>query len=86
MGDSRAQGVVRGSRFYHADLGITLAFPSGWIVDNQPTKVLAYPAAKDAMMEVSAQPIPPDTEPKELLGRLLQGAPTRPRNRSRSMA
>ena len=46
VGDSRAQGVVRGSRFYHADLGITLAFPSGWIVDNQPTKVLAYPAGQ----------------------------------------
>ena len=28
VGDSRAQGVVRGSRFYHADLGITLAFPA----------------------------------------------------------
>jgi predicted Zn-dependent protease len=76
MGDSRAQGVVRGSRFYHADLGITLAFPTGWIVDNQPTKVLAYPASKDAMMEVSAQPIPPNMAPKEFLGRLLQGAPT----------
>src|SRR5512135_237686 len=31
LGDSRAQGVVRGSRFYHADMGFTVAFPSGWI-------------------------------------------------------
>ena len=54
VGDSRAQGVVRGSRFYHADLGITLAFPTGWIVDNQRAKVIAYTAAKDAVMEVSA--------------------------------
>ena len=46
MGDSRAQGVVRGSRFYHADLGITLAFPTGWIVDNQRTKVVAYTAGE----------------------------------------
>jgi predicted Zn-dependent protease len=76
VGDSRAQGVVRGSRFYHADLGITLAFPTGWIVDNQRTKVMAYPATKDAMIDVSAQAPPPGMAPKEFLGRLLQGVPT----------
>jgi predicted Zn-dependent protease len=76
VGDSRAQGVVRGSRFYHADLGITLAFPTGWIVDNQRTKVMAYPETKDAMIDVSAQAPPPGMAPKEFLGRLLQGVPT----------
>ncbi len=30
MGPSRAQGVLKGNRFYHADLGLTMAFPSGW--------------------------------------------------------
>ncbi len=76
VGDSRAQGVVRGSRFYHADLGITLAFPTGWIVDNQRTRVMAYPETKDAMIDVSAQAPPPGMAPKEFLGRLLQGVPT----------
>ena len=76
VGDSRAQGVVRGSRFYHADLGITLAFPTGWIVDNQRTKVVAYTAAKDAVMAVSAEAPPPGMAPKEFLGRMLQGVTT----------
>jgi predicted Zn-dependent protease len=76
MGDSRAQGVVRGSRFYHADLGFTLAFPAGWEVDNQQQRVLAHTKAKDAMMEVTAQAPPPNTAPKELLGRMLQGVST----------
>ena len=76
MGDSRAQGVVRGSRFYHADLGITLAFPTGWIVDNQRTKVVAYTAAKDAVMVVSAEAPPPGMAPREFLGRKLQGVST----------
>ena len=76
VGDSRAQGVVRGSRFYHADLGVTLAFPSGWVVDNQRTQVQAYPAAKDMFMKVSAQAPPPGMPPKEFLGRLLQGTST----------
>jgi predicted Zn-dependent protease len=74
MGDSRAQGVVRGSRFYHADLGITLAFPTGWTVDNQQAQVLAYPEAKDAMIKVSAQAPAQGVGPKEFIGRMLQGA------------
>ena len=76
MGDSRAQGVVRGSRFYHGDLGFTLAFPTGWVVDNQQARVLAYPESKDAMIDVSAQAPPQGVAPKELLGKLLNGVPT----------
>ena len=76
VGDSRAQGVVRGSRFYHADLGITLAFPTGWVVDNQRAKVIAYTPAKDTVMDVSAGAPPPNVAPREFLGRLLQGVPT----------
>jgi Putative Zn-dependent protease len=76
VGSSRAQGVVRGSRFYHGDLGITMAFPTGWVVDNQRAKVIAYPQTKEAMIDVSAQAPPQGVAPKEFLGRLLQGTPT----------
>jgi predicted Zn-dependent protease len=76
MGDSRAQGIVRGSRFYHSDLGFTLAFPTGWVVENQQSSVLAYPEAKDAMIKVSAAAPPQGVGPKEFLGRMLKGAPT----------
>jgi predicted Zn-dependent protease len=76
MGASRAQGVVRGARFYHGDLGFTLAFPSGWIVDNQRQSVLAVSPPKDAMMRVSAAGIPQGVAPKEFLGRTLQGMST----------
>jgi predicted Zn-dependent protease len=73
VGSSGAQGVVRGSRFYHAGLGITLAFPSGWTIDNQPAKLIVYGPGQDRLVEVSAQPIPPNTTAKTFLGRLLQG-------------
>ena len=33
-GTSKAQGVVRDNRFYHADMDFTVAFPHGWIVEN----------------------------------------------------
>ena len=76
VGHSRAQGVVRGSRFYHGDLGVTLAFPSGWVVNNQPRSVLAHTPAKDAMISVSAAAPPAGVAPREFLSRLLQGATT----------
>jgi predicted Zn-dependent protease len=76
MGHSRAQGTVRGSRFYHADMGITLAFPTGWIVDNQQARVMAYPEGKEAFMELTAQAPPQGVAPREFLGRMLQGMPT----------
>ena len=41
-GSSRAQGIVRDNRFYHADMGITMAFPRGWTIENQRDRILAY--------------------------------------------
>jgi len=76
IGASREQGVVRGSRFYHADMGFTLAFPSGWSVQNQQNKVLGFAPAKDAMLQVMVQAPAPGMGPKELLSAGLKGTPT----------
>jgi predicted Zn-dependent protease len=73
LGPSREQGVVRGSRFYHATLGITLAFPTGWNVQNLPSKVVAASPQKDAFLQVTAAPPPPNVQPRELLARSLSG-------------
>jgi len=73
VGPSRAQGVVRGNRFYHADLGFTLAFPTGWTVDNQTSRVVAFTPAKDAALTVTAEPIPPNTTPQQFLTLALKG-------------
>jgi predicted Zn-dependent protease len=75
LGPSREQGVVRGSRFYHGSLGVTVAFPSGWAVQNLPKKVVATNPAKDAVLQLSALPPPPDVKPRELLARSLPGVP-----------
>jgi predicted Zn-dependent protease len=75
VGPSREQGVVRGSRFYHGSLGVTVAFPSGWAVRNLPSKVLALNPQKDAVLQVMAVPPPPDVKPRELLSRSLPGVP-----------
>ena len=61
-GSSRAQGIVRDNRFYHADMGITMAFPRGWTVQNEHDRILAYSKSNrqakiaDAIMEIKSPP------------------------------
>jgi predicted Zn-dependent protease len=71
VGSSRAQGVARGTRFYHANLGFTLAFPSGWTVQNQAEKLTAMSPQKDSMIQMTTEAPPPNTGPREFLSRLL---------------
>jgi predicted Zn-dependent protease len=71
VGASRAQGVLKGNRFYHANLGFTLAFPTGWRVENQPERLLAISPAKDSIMQMQTQAPPPNVGPQEFLSRLL---------------
>jgi predicted Zn-dependent protease len=75
LGPSREQGVVRGNRFYHGTLGMTVAFPSGWSIQNQPTKVVGMAPQQDAFLQVSAAPPPPGVQPRDLLTRSLAGVP-----------
>ena len=70
-GTSGEQGVVRGSRMYHAAMGFTVAFPSGWAVENTRDHILAAPKSKDSMMMVQTAAIPPKlAEPRTFM---LQG-------------
>ena len=75
FGSSAAQGVAKGSRFYHADMGFTVAFPSGWTIKNTPKSVLALPPQRDAVLELAAQPVPPNMSPREFLTKALSGVP-----------
>lgn len=52
FGDSPSQGLVRGNRFLHGELGFALDFPSGWKVKNQPDKVAAFSPTNDAAIEL----------------------------------
>lgn len=74
VGSSRAQGVARGTRFYHANLGFTLAFPTGWAVQNQADKLTALSPQRDSMIQMTTEAPPPNTGPREFLSRLLANA------------
>jgi predicted Zn-dependent protease len=74
-GSSKAQGVLRENRMYHESLGITVAFPKGWTVENRPDKVVAYTPTKDAfmMMEYKANDPKKPLAPREALVKFLEG-------------
>lgn len=74
FGSSRAQGIVRGNRLYHADLGITVAFPRAWTVDNQRDALFAFTPNKDTLMRISLSNYPPTMGPREFLMTQLRGA------------
>lgn len=71
FGTSRSQGVMKGNRFYHADLGITMAFPTGWTVENRADRIVAVSPNKDSILQMQTQAPPPNTGPREFLSRLL---------------
>lgn len=71
FGTSRSQGVLKGNRFYHADLGFTVAFPTGWTVENLSDRLVAVSPGKDSVLQMQTQAPPPNTGPREFLSRLL---------------
>jgi predicted Zn-dependent protease len=52
FGESASEGVIRGNRFYHESLDFTLAFPTGWQIENRDDRVVAMAAAGDGYMQL----------------------------------
>jgi predicted Zn-dependent protease len=66
VGSSRRQGMVRDNRFYHADYQLTMAFPKGWQITNEPQQIIAVGPNREHIMELRAQAPPSDiTDPRE---------------------
>jgi len=74
FGSSRAQGVVRENRFYHADMGLTLAFPRGWIIENHRDQLVGYTREQETALLIMARPRPANKSPREFLLEELKGA------------
>jgi predicted Zn-dependent protease len=73
-GSSKAQGIVRDNRFYHSEMGITVAFPRGWTIENQRDRLLAFTPKKDSIMQVMIDAKPEKQAPREFLLSKLKGA------------
>ncbi len=50
VGEDPSQGIFRGNRFLHPDLGFTISFPDGWNLVNTPQAVGAFSPDRDARL------------------------------------
>lgn len=71
FGDSESQGIIRGNRFYHQELDFTLAFPTGWQIDNRPDQVAAIPASEDGLMQLEMTELGKTLSPRNVLVKKL---------------
>jgi predicted Zn-dependent protease len=53
FGDAEEQGIVRGQTFYHKDLDLTLRFPDGWRLDNQPDRLIGVSADGSQIIQMA---------------------------------
>jgi predicted Zn-dependent protease len=72
-GSSRAQGIVRDNRFYHAAMRISMAFPKGWTIENQRDRLIAFTKNKDSLLQVTIEGRPDTKAPREFLLEKLRG-------------
>lgn len=56
--DSSDQGVIRNNRFYHGDLGISVAFPETWQVHNLPDALIAVSPQGEAQLQLKLDQTP----------------------------
>jgi predicted Zn-dependent protease len=62
--DSVDEGVVRGNKFTHRELGIELTFPPQWSIKNSPTQLIAINPTNDAAIELKVDGKPSGTPPE----------------------
>lgn len=70
FGDSPDQGVIRANALLHEKLGISVQFPRGWRVQNQPDRVVAINPQSTALVEL--KPGPKNTQPIDTLQKGLK--------------
>ena len=71
FGDSAAQGIRRGNRFYHRDLNFALEFPPGWRLENRPDRLLAIAPDGKAQAQLTSQDLNQRETPREFMIRRL---------------
>ncbi|OGT32921.1 MAG: hypothetical protein A2W28_01315 [Gammaproteobacteria bacterium RBG_16_51_14] len=70
-GDSPHDGIVRGRRFFHADLGFTISFPQGWNVRNLPDSLILVAPNGEALQQLSVEDINERIPPRQFMAQRL---------------
>jgi predicted Zn-dependent protease len=74
FGDSGREGVVQGNHFYHKELDFSLSFPSGWQINNQTSRVIATPKARDGLVQLTTATLDTQITPKQFMQQQLKSS------------
>ena len=66
-GDSPHEGILRGRRFFHADLNFSMSFPKQWNVGNYPDRILVTAPGGEALIQISAEDINKKLSPRDFM-------------------
>jgi predicted Zn-dependent protease len=66
-GDSPEQGIVRGNRFYHQKLDMTLTYPSSWVIVNRPDLLLAHTPDEQGFIALTLETLQRQVGPEQIL-------------------
>ena len=71
-GDSEAQGIVNGNRFYHKGLNLFVEFPEGWRVQNTPAILGAVSPQGDQVVTMQMDSLVPPLDAQGYLSSKFQ--------------
>jgi predicted Zn-dependent protease len=66
-GDSPHEGILRGRRFFHEELGFSMSFPQKWNVSNLPDRILLTAPGGGAIIQISAEDINKKLTPRNFM-------------------
>ncbi len=66
-GDSPREGILRGRRFFHKDLGFSMSFPKKWNVTNRPDRILLSAPGGVALIQITAEDINKKISPRNFM-------------------
>lgn len=70
IGENPKEGVVRGKRYYHADLGFVMDLPDGWAVENLPDRLVMSAPQGAAQIQLTTAPLDPGQHVGSLIERM----------------
>lgn len=72
FGPAEHHGVVRGASFHHRQLGISVDFPSQWVIKNLPAAVVAHNYGNTAIMRLTVVDQNRKQSPQQYLQKLFR--------------
>jgi len=72
FGDSEKQGIIRGNRFYHRELDISLKLPQNWRIENRPDRIVAIAPENKGLLQITTTDINRRISPRKFLKKRLK--------------